>query len=75
MKPERILISVSSLLLVSGFVVWGVGGAEQLRRVSVWLWLGAFAVLSLPLLASLADAAYRAIRRQASRGRGRGRGR
>jgi hypothetical protein len=63
MKPERIVIGLATVLLAAGFVAWAAGGAAAFRGVSVWLWLGAFGVLSLPLALWLVDVLWRAIRR------------
>ena len=62
MKPERIVLVVALLLLVAGLVVWAAGGAGALQGVSAWLWVGAVAVLSLPLLLWLLDVIIRALR-------------
>jgi len=50
MRPERIVIGLALALVAAGFIAWAVGGASVFRDVSVWLWLGAFGVLCLPLL-------------------------
>ena len=63
MKPERIVIGLATALLGAGFIAWAVGGASVLRDVSVWLWLGAFGVLCLPLALWLADLVWRSMRR------------
>jgi len=63
MKPERLVLVLTWLLLAAGFVVWGVGGAEALRSTGMWLWVGAAAVLSLPLLLWLLTVIVRAMRR------------
>jgi len=63
MKPERIVLLLASLLLSAGFIVWAVGGAAALQGSGIWLWVGALAILSLPLLLWLLDAIVRAVRR------------
>ena len=63
MKPERIVLLLASLLLAAGFIVWAVGGAAALQGSGIWLWVGALAILSLPLLLWLLDAIVRAVRR------------
>jgi hypothetical protein len=63
MKLERTILACAWLMLVSGFVVWAVGGAQLLRSLGIWLWLGGAGVLSLPLLFWLADVLFRAVRR------------
>lgn len=50
MKLERIILSLAAVLMAAGWMTWLLGGAAALRSVGVWLWLGAFGVLSLPLL-------------------------
>lgn len=63
MKPERIVIGLATALLAAGFIAWALGGPSMFRAVSVWLWLGAFAVLCLPLVVWLADVVWRGLRR------------
>jgi hypothetical protein len=55
MRLERIILSLAALLLLGGFAAWAVGGFQYLRSVGIWLWFGAFAVLSLPMLGWLID--------------------
>jgi hypothetical protein len=51
MKPARILIAIVLLMLVAGWTLWAVSGSSHaLATASVWLLLGAFAVLCAPLL-------------------------
>jgi hypothetical protein len=63
MKPERILLGVVTALLLAGVAAWALGGPAAFRSVSIWLWLGAFGVMCLPLVLWLADVVWRAIRR------------
>jgi hypothetical protein len=63
MKAERIILWVAGLLLAVGFVVWGVGGAALLQGWGVWLWVGAFGVMALPLLLWLIDVLFGLVRR------------
>jgi hypothetical protein len=53
MKLERIILLLTTVLLAAGYVTWGLGGASVLRSIGLWFWLGAFGVLSLPLLVQL----------------------
>lgn len=50
MRLERIILSLAVVLLVAGWVTWLVGGAAEMRSVGIWFWIGAFGVLSLPLI-------------------------
>jgi len=63
MKPERIVLGAATALLFAGIAAWAIGGPTAFRSFSVWLWLGAFGVLCLPLALWLADVVWRAIRR------------
>ena len=50
MRLERIILSLAVLLMVAGCATWLLGGAAALRSYGIWLLLGAFGVLSLPLV-------------------------
>ena len=50
MRLERIILSLAVVLLVAGWVTWLLGGAAEMRSLGIWLWIGAFVVLSLPLV-------------------------
>ena len=63
MRPERIVLGVATAPFVAGVAVWVLGGATAFRSFSLWLWLGAFGVLCLPLALWLADVVWRALRR------------
>jgi hypothetical protein len=53
MKLERIILLLAAFMLAAGYIAWALGGADGLRSLGVWFWLGAFGVLGLPLLAWL----------------------
>ncbi|HET8933976.1 MAG TPA: hypothetical protein VFN67_11075 [Polyangiales bacterium] len=50
MRLERIILTLAVLLMVAGWVTWLLGGAIAMRSLGIWLWSGAFGVLSLPLV-------------------------
>jgi hypothetical protein len=50
MRIERFILSLSVLLMVAGWATWLLGGATALRSLGIWFWIGAFGVLSLPLV-------------------------
>jgi hypothetical protein len=50
MRLERIILSLTVLLMVAGWVTWLLGGATAMRSLGMWFWVGAFGVLSLPLV-------------------------
>jgi hypothetical protein len=54
MKPDRVVLSLAGLLLTAGFATWALGGVHYLRVLGVWLWVGALAVMCVPLLFLLA---------------------
>jgi hypothetical protein len=63
MKPERIVLSIAAVLFAAGFGTWMVGGAELMRTVGIWLWLGGIGVLGLPLILLIVDSIVKAVRR------------
>jgi hypothetical protein len=50
MRLERIILSLAVALMIAGWVTWLLGGPAGLRSLGIWLWLGAFGALSLPLV-------------------------
>lgn len=58
MKPERILLTIVAVLLVAGWIAWATSNEPGLPVLSLWLWLGAFGVSMLPLLALLLTALF-----------------
>jgi hypothetical protein len=55
MKPERIILLLTWLLLVAGLLVRVTGYGQDASRLGGWIWLAAFSVLCLPLIAWLVD--------------------
>jgi hypothetical protein len=55
MKLERIIQGLTCLLAVSGLILW----TTQHRSMALWFWLGALAVLSVPLILWLILSALR----------------
>lgn len=64
MKLERVLVVLVFLILAAGLIVWARGGTPQIRQGGVWLMLGAFGVLCLPLLLLLVNSLLSRVRRK-----------
>jgi ABC-type spermidine/putrescine transport system permease subunit II len=69
MRPERVVIGLTLLLMLSGWGTCVVGGNQALRSTGIWLFLAAAAVLAVPLAFAIAYALWENLRRVVRRRR------
>lgn len=61
MKPERLWFGLVFLAWLAGVVVWIASDAPGVPRLSVWIWIAAFALAFVPVLIGIGERLFASV--------------